>query len=134
MKQFIHFKHPLLGNTPLQFQNPITHVIANDLADVKNAIEQVESYAKLGYYAVGYMSYEAFGSFYPDFNLKREPNIPYVYFGIYENKEAAMIKELAHKNSLKFSPNTLRSKYNEAIKYIQNSIDKGIVEQVNYTI
>ena len=133
-KQLIHFKHPLLGDDPLQFQNPVKFITANTLADVKEAIEKIESYTKHGYYAVGYVSYEALGAFYPELKLSAKPNIPYVYFGIYENKETVQMKEYTSTKPLDFTPNTSRMRYNEAIKYIHESIDQGLVEQVNYTI
>ena len=133
-KQLIHFKHPLLGDDPLQFQNPVKFITANTLADVKEAIEKIESYTKRGYYAVGYVSYEALGAFYPERKLSAKPNIPYVYFGIYENKETVQMKEYTSTKPLDFTPNTSRMRYNEAIKYIHESIDQGLVEQVNYTI
>ncbi len=133
-KQLIHFKHPLLGDDPLQFQNPVKFITANTLADVKEAIEKIESYTKHGYYAVGYVSYEALGAFYPERKLSAKPNIPYVYFGIYENKETVQMKEYTSTKPLDFTPNTSRMRYNEAIKYIHESIDQGLVEQVNYTI
>src|SRR5690554_1735856 len=103
-KQIIHFNHKLLGSEPLLFQNPIETVVANSLSEVKQAINTIESYAKLGFYAVGYVSYEAGKAFQPQMKIHRNPKMPYISFGIYERREIYEIKENQSSVDLDFHP------------------------------
>ncbi|MGM8214568.1 chorismate-binding protein [Bacillaceae bacterium W0354] len=133
-KQIIHFKHDLLGNEPLLFQHAIDFVVARSLAEVKSALKKIEAYAKQGFYAVGYVSYEAAKAFDSNMDVHEQVELPFVYFGIYEKKDVYTSGQNSSSVKLEYVPDTPRPIYDDAIKNIHQAIRDGATNQVNYTI
>lgn len=133
-KQIIHFKHPLLGEKALLFHKALKTIIADDLKSVKAAFQSIEEYSKAGYYAVGFVTYEAAKAFRQEMDVHEQMRLPYVCFSIYEEKKVVELEEGDSSIQLTYTPNTSRVEYDEAISRIQEAIKRGKTDQVNYTI
>ena len=71
----------------VQFSNPITCVQTDCLDEVIEKFEQVEAFTKQGFYAVGYVSYEASPAFDSALVTKsKSPSLPLLLFYIYKSK------------------------------------------------
>lgn len=74
--------------SPTSFGSPNSTIVAYDLSEVLPAIAQVESAVRLGFYALGFVTYEAS----PAFDDKMEtraptPGLPLVWFVICDKKD-----------------------------------------------
>ncbi|RPF55379.1 aminodeoxychorismate synthase component I [Aquisalibacillus elongatus] len=133
-KQVVHFKHPWLDDDSFVFEKPYDFVVANDLSEVKTAIRRVEQYTKNGYYAVGYVSYEASKAFNERMVTYESVRLPYVYFGIYEDYHHIYEIDNTPLENLNWKSDTSRSGYHQSISNIHLAIKKGLSYQVNFTI
>ena len=133
-KQIVHFKHDWLEDHPYIFEHPTDYVVANRLEEVKPALNKIEQYSQEGYYAVGYLSYEAAQAFDSKMKTHQEVRLPYLYFGIYKDYMKLYEVSSSQLQKLNWISDTERSEYYDAISQIHEAIKKGISYQVNYTI
>ena len=124
------------------FSNPVKIISCDKLSDVKNALCEIEDYVSKGYYAAGFISYEAGFSFEESLNeLRVDHDFPLLWFGIYKKPKIIDHKEkmtlLRHKNSPysieNLRPNISKKKYVSDIEKIKDFIRRGETYQVNYT-
>ena len=124
------------------FSNPTKIIACDKLSDVKNALCEIEDYVSKGYYAAGFISYEAGFSFEESLNeLRVDHDFPLLWFGIYKKPKIIDHKEkmtlLRHKNppySIEnLRPNISKKKYVSDIEKIKDFIRRGETYQVNYT-
>ena len=124
------------------FSNPLKIISCYRLEDVKDAFFELEDFLSKGYYAAGFISYEAGFSFEENLKgLRLDPGFPLIWFGIYKKpiifRHREKIDLFTNKN-LTYSINNLqfnisRKKYVDNIKKIKNFIKRGDTYQVNYT-
>lgn len=123
------------GETQLRtFERPVAIVSTTQLNEVIPSLERVQKFTRDGYYAAGYVSYEAAPAFDAAFVVHHEPTMPLVYFAIYEN-----YTETAPQANGPFSVKLTRSDtteaaYAQAIQTIKARIEDGITYQTNYTV
>jgi para-aminobenzoate synthetase / 4-amino-4-deoxychorismate lyase len=120
---------------PLLFENPIELIEIHTTEEVKMGLEKIQAAARSGYYAAGYVSYEAAPAFDPAFTVHADSKMPLLWFGIYENPK--MNFELGETKSLKVGdwlPDTTTQQYHSAISQIKTEIENGNTYQVNYTL
>jgi len=124
------------------FSNPAKIVSCGKLSEVKNAFCEIEDYISMGYYAAGFISYEAGFSFEESLSgLRVDPDFPLLWFGMYKNPRVIEHKEkmslLRHENhpySIEnLRPNISKKKYFSDIEKIKDLIRRGETYQVNYT-
>ncbi|MFC1620740.1 aminodeoxychorismate synthase component I [Candidatus Omnitrophota bacterium] len=124
------------------FSDPIKVVSIYKLEDVKGAFLEIEDLISRGYYAAGFISYEAGFSFEDNLkSLDMDSGFPLMWFGIYKKPHIVTHKEkidllpraTAMYNIRNLRPNISRKKYVEDIKKIKGLIRKGQTYQVNYT-
>ena len=124
------------------FSNPAKIISCDKLSDVKNTLCEIEDYILKGYYAAGFISYEAGFSFEENLKeLRADPGFPLLLFGIYKKPEIIEHKEkmtlLRHKDSpysiKNLRPNISKKKYISDIEKIKDFIRRGETYQVNYT-
>lgn len=120
----------------LRFENPIAIVRAEHVTDVVAAMERVQRYVDEGYYAAGYVSYEASPAFDPAYKVTAENELPLVWFGIYEQPREGRPaqRDAASYSVTAWTPNTSIAAYNEAIAQVKEAIRNGDTYQTNYTI
>jgi len=124
------------------FSNPIAVISCHKLEDVRAAFLELESRISRGYYAAGFISYEAGFSFEETLgHLTTDSDFPLLWFGIYKKPTIFTHKEKLDLFKHKGRPyaiknlhsNISKDKYTRDIKKIKDFIKKGETYQVNYT-
>ncbi|MCY7011414.1 aminodeoxychorismate synthase component I [Streptococcus vestibularis] len=120
------------------FTDTIKELKTKDIKEVKHLLAEVEAYQNQGYYAVGYVSYEAAPAFETKFEVIDGPLMSeyLLYFTIHESVQTEPIP-------LTYKPITLpktwqeltsAEEYRAAIEHIHHHIRQGDTYQVNYTV
>ncbi len=121
-------------------------IAAYTLDGVRPALREVEAAARDGYYAVGYVSYEASPAFDPALRVHAHPRLPLVWFGLLP--PSAVEAGAGHRRELEQSagavthpytlgtwePMTPRADYDHAIARVHAAIARGDTYQANYTM
>jgi len=123
------------------FSNPIKIVAIYKLENIKNAFLEIEDFISKGYYAAGFISYEA-GVFFEESlkGLAIDSNFPLLWFGIYKKPSIFIHKDklgltkqrLTHQIR-NLRANIPKDRYTKDIRHIKNFIKNGDTYQVNYT-
>lgn len=129
-KQFAH------QGTPLAFSDPIDVLIANQHDDVIPCLQQIIKKVSAGYYAAGYLSYEAAPAFNPSYQAHEQHELPLLWFGIF--REPIEISDdywQEHSFSIsEWQPNIAFTEYTDHVHKIKEYIHRHVTEQVNYTV
>ena len=108
---------------------------ASDLGDVISALEQVEEAIGQGYYAAGYLAYEAAPAFDEAFGVRPDCLIPLVWFGIYENPVSGpVIHDVGDFTNSRWESTVTEEQYSVNIRAIREAIARGDTYQANYTM
>ena len=120
------------------FTDAIKELKTKDIKEVKPLLDELEAYQNEGYYAVGYVSYEAAPAFEIKFQVIDGPLMSeyLLYFTVHETVQTEPIP-------LTYDPITLpkswqelttAEEYKAAIEHIHHHIRQGDTYQVNYTV
>ena len=124
------------------FSDPVSIISCYMPEDVQKAFLKLEGFISQGYYAAGFISYEAGFSFEESLrDLDIDSNFPLVWFGIYKHpvifthrEKIDLFKNRAYLYYIKnLNSNISRKRYIEDIEKIKDCIRKGNTYQVNYT-
>ena len=119
----------------VQFTNPVTCVETTCLNEVIQKFKQVEAFTKQGYFAVGYVAYEAAQAFDSALTTKNQhPTLPLLLFYIYKDEP----KEFANYSSeivekLQLKPELQQFEYLDKVKQVLDYIYEGDIYQANFT-
>ena len=120
------------------FTKPLKELKTRDLDQVETLLREAEAYQEAGYYAVGYVSYEAAPAFEKKLAVHPAPLMGeyLLYFTIHEEVETLPFPE---DYETVFLPANWQEEveapaYQEAIKTIHHHIRQGDTYQVNYTV
>ena len=120
------------------FTDAIKELKTKNIKEVKHLLAEVEAYQNEGYYAVGYVSYEAAPAFETKFQVIDGPLMSeyLLYFTIHETVQTEPIPLTYEPISLPESWQELTSaeEYKAAIEQIHHHIRQGDTYQVNYTV
>ncbi len=120
------------------FTQPIKELKTRDLAEVTDLLAQVESYQELGYYVVGYISYEAAPAFEEKLAVHKLPLLGeyLLYFTVHDRVEKSPIPLTYEEVDLpsKWREQTSAEDYEKAISQIHHYLRQGDTYQVNYTV
>ena len=120
------------------FTKPIKELKTRNLDQVEALLREVEAYQKQGFYAVGYVSYEAAPAFEKKFAVHPAPLMGeyLLYFTIHEEVETLPFPEDYEAVDLpaNWKEEVEAPAYQEAIKTIHHHIRQGDTYQVNYTV
>ena len=120
------------------FTDTIKELKTKDIKEVKHLLAEVEAYQNQGYYAVGYVSYEAAPAFETKFEVIDGPLMSeyLLYFTIHETVQIEPIPLAYEPIALPKSWQELTSaeEYKAAIEQIHHHIRQGDTYQVNYTV
>ncbi|WP_422124425.1 aminodeoxychorismate synthase component I [Planococcus sp. X10-3] len=120
---------------PLEFIDPIEVLQTHDIGEVPLIMKKVEEAVDRGYYAAGFVSYEAAPAFQPEMETREIGVLPLIWFGIYEEpnipvEEVPIAEEYAVGDwQMAGSPEA----YQSGIQQIKQAIEEGYTYQVNYT-
>ena len=120
------------------FTKPIKELKTRNLDQVETLLREVEAYQEHGFYAVGYVSYEAAPAFEKKFAVHPAPLMGeyLLYFTIHEEVETLPFPEDYEAVDLpaNWKEEVEAPAYQEAIKTIHHHIRQGDTYQVNYTV
>ena len=120
------------------FTKPIKELKTRNLDQVEALLREVEAYQEQGFYAVGYVSYEAAPAFEKKFAVHPAPLLGeyLLYFTIHEEVETLPFPEDYEAVDLpaNWKEEVEAPAYQEAIKTIHHHIRQGDTYQVNYTV
>lgn len=134
-KTIIDFKQ--LGQR-LIFTDPIKELKTRHLDQVEELLTEIEGWQEKGYYAVGYVSYEAAPAFEEKFQVHPAPlqKEYLLYFTIHDKAEQDSIPLTYEEVEMPAAWQSLTSEqeYEKAIETIHHHIRQGDTYQVNYTV
>ncbi|MBM7551999.1 aminodeoxychorismate synthase component I [Thalassobacillus pellis] len=132
MESFLQFD---FKDRPLSFSEPLEIVTADYIHEVQGAFERIEKALEKGYYAAGFIAYEAAPAFDPAYKVHGNTKTPLVWFGIYE--QAHVPKSRVYPNGGfqvgEWKMDIDMKEYGSGINQIKNAIEAGDTYQVNYT-
>lgn len=120
------------------FTEPIKELKTRNLDQVEDLLREVEAYQEQGFYAVGYVSYEAAPAFEKKLAVHPAPLMGeyLLYFTIHQEVETLPFPEDYEAVDLpaNWKEEVEAPAYQEAIKIIHHHIRQGDTYQVNYTV
>ena len=120
------------------FTKPIKELKTRDIDQVEALLKEVETYQEAGFYAVGYISYEAAPAFEKKLAVHPAPLMGeyLLYFTIHQEVETLPFPEDYEAVDLpaNWKEEVEAPAYQEAIKTIHHHIRQGDTYQVNYTV
>ncbi|MEB3339091.1 MAG: aminodeoxychorismate synthase component I, partial [Leptolyngbyaceae bacterium] len=125
----------------LHFHSPVEVLTAYSPLEVTPLLETVQQQVdQQGYYAAGFMSYEASPAFDPSFQVQPSQvqagtDFPLAWFGLFTQPQVITLPDPPPETSmpLLWTPSLSRSRYREAIEQIKNHISQGNTYQVNFS-
>ncbi|MDN3436662.1 aminodeoxychorismate synthase component I [Planococcus sp. APC 3900] len=120
---------------PLFFTDPLEVLETHVLAEVPAILEKLEQAVSKGFYAAGYVSYEAAPAFQVEMQTQPAGEMPLVWFGIFKEPQKAAVSS-EEQQPYKVSEWKMASSlehYQKGIQQIKQAIEEGDTYQVNYT-
>ncbi|WP_028776544.1 aminodeoxychorismate synthase component I [Shimazuella kribbensis] len=109
-------------------------LVAKTIDQVKPILEEVESYWQRGYYAVGYVSYEASPAFDPNLIIHSNPRLPLIWFAVFQTPDTEKVRSSFAYQVGNWQADCTEGEYEKAIGAIHAAIGRGDTYQVNHTI
>lgn len=125
------------GNfNPLQFTKPIQILTAQTISEIMPCMKAIQQAIKDGFYAAGYISYEAAPAFNKALPVKEGNIMPLLWFGIFNEPVHQKLEHTNKNYSYKedWNPTVSVDDYNNNFNHIQRFIKDHQTQQVNYTI
>ncbi|OCG23968.1 aminodeoxychorismate synthase, component I [Gilliamella sp. wkB108] len=122
------------------FHDPIKVLVSDDYTSIKRYLDEIEKFTKQGYYAVGYLAYEAAMALNKSYKTKtmeqNDHKLPLLLFGIFETYSTVepLPKNDYIAQSVNLTCDTTIDEYNQKIAFIRSQIESGNTYQTNYTI
>ena len=119
---------------PLFFTEPINIIVADHQEEVLAKFSEVQMAVDSGYYAAGYVSYEAAPAFDEVFQVKDGVKMPLLWFGIFEKPSSfeGQGNDAFHLSD--WTSKTSHPLYKAGFEKIKSEIKQGNTYQVNYTL
>lgn len=119
---------------PIAFTEPVKVLETHDLNKIPGIMQEVEQALNEGYYAAGYVSYEAAPAFQKEMNVRSGAQMPLVWFGIFK----APVSPCQEPDTKPYTVSewhmaSSQEQYQQGIAHIKNAIEEGETYQVNYT-
>lgn len=126
------------GAAPLWFGEPVRTIVATSVEQVLPALRAVDAACADGFWATGFVSYDASPAFDAAFTVpggRREDDLPLVWFGLHE----APVEVPAHPGTDvpvpgPWSARVAREAYDAAVDEVQAAIRRGETYQTNLTL
>lgn len=125
-------------NTPQRvfFSDPIRVIEVSQVTQIEAALREVERFVSEGYFAAGYVSYEAAPAFDSAFSVSAASVLPLLWFGIFAQPTNAVNDDLWAETSsfTLWRASVTQEQYRQHIEQIKQAIARGETYQVNYTM
>ncbi|GMA65396.1 aminodeoxychorismate synthase component I [Alicyclobacillus fastidiosus] len=127
------FEH-LSDTDGLVFTNPTRVIEAFHVDDVRPALLKVDEFVRQGFYAAGFIAYEAAPAFDPALRTHRTSPGPLLWFGIFKQPTSSRPAPHGDYHLGDWMPSIDEQTYNNDIHSIRSAIERGETYQVNYTM
>jgi para-aminobenzoate synthetase/4-amino-4-deoxychorismate lyase len=129
------FPGPTGGTERLGFTAPHEVIVADTVAAVRPALERVARRSAEGFWAAGYVAYDAAPAFDAALRVAGRAPMPLVWFGIYASPERPAQQPAALEiAAADWQPHTSRAEYENAIKDVRERVAEGAFYQTNHTV
>ncbi|MBB5180312.1 para-aminobenzoate synthetase/4-amino-4-deoxychorismate lyase [Planomicrobium koreense] len=119
---------------PIFFTEPVKVLETHDLQDIPRIMEEIEKALAQGFYAAGYVSYEAAPAFQAEMQVKAGAEMPLIWFGIFRQPKAPEPEPAAEPYRVSsWRMASSEDQYKKGIADIKTAIEEGHTYQVNYT-
>lgn len=117
------------------FADPLEIVAVDTIDEVLPALHHIDKEVSKGYYAAGFVAYEATPAFDAAYCTHSQSELPLLWFGIYVKPRQYDITDSRRADCIPFTwhPDTSRQEYIDQIQRIKNLIQSGDTYQVNHT-
>lgn len=119
---------------PLVFERPSETIEARDASQVRAALARADRAAREGKWVAGFVCYEAGAAFDPAFRFNGWPDLPLVWFGVFDAPVGAAAPSQAVARVFDWRLSAGRPRYEQDIAAILEHIRAGDVYQVNHTL
>ena len=122
------------------FKGLVSKITAYTEAEVVPALKKIEASVQAGYYAAGFLSYEAAAAFDQSLSVKAPSIFPLLWFGVFQERRLLSLQDLFESTrgcSYEMSgwqPSVSKEEYLRALVKIRDYIGAGDCYQVNYTL
>jgi para-aminobenzoate synthetase/4-amino-4-deoxychorismate lyase len=119
----------------LCFKSPIKIFVAESIDSVRPSLQQVQEAVNAGYYAAGYVAYEAAPAFDPALSVRADVRVPLLWFGIFKEPSHDCHDETGggEFRLSNWSPTIDRQTYSRNFDAAREAIARGDTYQINYT-
>lgn len=131
---YFNFKNSEDQIVPLQFSQPLNIITTATPEHVIPCLVAIEQAINEGYYAAGYLSYEAAVAFNDEYTVHQHSQMPLLWFGIFSDPLENELDLNDYFHTTPWHPTVSTTEYNQAIDKIHEHIKQNKTEQVNYTI
>ena len=118
----------------LAFSRPERIITAATLEEVRPALRDVWSATRQGYYAAGFLCYEAGPAFDAAMRTRVPGGLPLLWFGLFRAPVEGAMPLPGGYTVGEWQPDTSREAYDKNIAAIRAAIERGDTYQVNYTL
>ena len=127
------------NNEWLYFSDPYKVLQTANVNEVRETLQEVEDLVNAnGWYAAGFVSYEAAPAFDKALHALGSDDFPLIWFGLYPEprslKTSEVLRDFRGLAAYTWQPSIEREAYNNAIEKIKEAIASGRTYQVNYTM
>lgn len=119
---------------PVCFTNPVQVVAATRVDEVQQVLRLVQRAVDQGFYAAGFVSYEAAPAFDPAFMVQNNNRLPLAWFGLFEAPTSPPTPSNSAFHLSDWTPDVSESEFAGRIATIRSAIERGDTYQVNYTL
>ncbi|ASK61039.1 aminodeoxychorismate synthase, component I [Virgibacillus phasianinus] len=131
---FFNFKDTSGTKKPVMFKDPIDIISTSNIDEVLPYLERVQDYVNAGYYAAGYLAYEAAPAFEPEFKVNTDGSQTLLWYGIFTKPTYESLSSAGDFSIKEWTASEPADHYQKSIEHIKNLIELGDTYQVNYTI
>ncbi|MCB9481555.1 MAG: chorismate-binding protein [Desulfobacteraceae bacterium] len=125
------------GKSFYAFSEPLEIVRCRDFENVEDSLVYIEKMVAAGYFAAGFVSYEASKAFDSKFFVKQNKISDYLWFGIYKKVDVIDIDSFLRDEKSDWNPEwkipLSYEDYEKKIEFIKNRIEQGDIYQLNFT-
>ncbi len=121
----------------LQFQQPVQILTTSSVDDVLPLMQSVDRLVnEQGYFAAGFLSYEAASGFDPALPTHPPGSFPLLWFGIFDRVERLTLPEPATVAGIdcQWVPSISRAEYERAFHQVKQYLGRGETYQINFTL
>ncbi|MEI3606428.1 bifunctional chorismate-binding protein/class IV aminotransferase [Pseudogracilibacillus sp. SE30717A] len=115
------------------FSNPTDVIWTNSFSEVSDCLKKVQQAVDLGFYAAGYLSYEAAYAWRKRNKIYRDVTMPLLWFGLFESPKSPFSHKEESFSVSDWTFNQTKDEYSQSFNLIQQAIERGETDQINYT-